>query len=76
MLVIMGLAGFAVPSLFLTLQEPARRVSEPQLSVHSMVRRLAVDRYSLVPAYLAMGLLSIGDYGMLAWVPSAHPAIL
>lgn len=70
-LVIMGLAGFAVPSLFLTLQEPARRASEPQLSVHSMVRRLAVDRYSLVPAYLAMGLLSIGDYGMLAWAPSA-----
>lgn len=70
-LVIMGLAGFAVPSLFLTLREPARQVLAPQLSIHSMVRRLAVDRYSLVPAYLAMGLLSIGDYGMLAWVPSA-----
>jgi MFS family permease len=35
-----------------------------------MLNHLAAARNSLVPSYLAMGLLSIGDFGTLAWMPS------
>jgi MFS family permease len=70
-LVITGLAGLAVPGLFLTLVEPARRATEPVLPLRAMVRRLGSFRRSVGPLYLAMGMLSIGDYGVLAWMPSA-----
>jgi MFS family permease len=70
-LVITGLAGLIVPILVLTLREPVRRTTERVLPLGAMITRLSADRRSLVPTYLALGLLSIGDYGVLTWAPSA-----
>lgn len=69
-LVIVGAAGFVVPILLLTLREPARREAAEAPNLVATVRRLWADWRLLAPAYLAMGLLSIGDYGLLSWMPS------
>ena len=69
-LVLVGILGLAVPALFLTLQEPARREAAAAVSIRSMLTRLAADRQSLIPTYVAMALMTIGDYATWAWVPS------
>lgn len=69
-LALVGAVGLVVPLLMLTLREPPRRsaVSAPRL--RETLGALVADRAVLVPTYLAMGLLSVGDYGLLSWVPS------
>ena len=69
-LVGVGIGGLAAPALFLTLREPVRQDSMPVLPLRAMLKRLSRDRQSLLPLYLAIGVLAIGDYGTLAWVPS------
>jgi len=69
-LVLVGLGGLVVPILFMTLQEPLRQHAAPVVPVRAMIRRLATDRISLVPAYVAVALLAVGDYGTLTWMPS------
>lgn len=69
-LVLMGLCGFAAPLLILTLSEPARRESAEGTDLRAAVRHFAADRRLLVPLYLGMGLLAIGDYSMYAWAPA------
>ena len=69
-LVLVGSMGLAVPLLMLTLREPVRREAHAVPDLGATIRHLIADRASLLPTYLAMGLLSIGDYGLLSWVPS------
>lgn len=69
-LVLVGLSGFAIPALVLTLHEPARKNIESVLSVRAMLVRLKEDRRTLLATYLGMGVMQIGDYGMSAWMPS------
>jgi predicted MFS family arabinose efflux permease len=70
-LVLVGLGGLTVPALFLTLREPPRQGGARALPLGLMVKQLIADRRALVPLYLAMGLMNVGDYGVFAWVPSA-----
>ncbi len=69
-LVLVGAIGLIVPLLLLTLREPVRLESAPVPNVAETIRHLLADRGTLAPTYIAMGLLSIGDYGLLSWVPS------
>jgi MFS family permease len=71
-LVLVGASGFIVPLLCTTLVEPERRELAKQegAPLRDVISLLAAQRKILVPLYLGMGLLSIGDYGNLAWGPS------
>lgn len=69
-LVVVGVAGLLVPALFLTLREPIRRERARDASLASVLRRFVRNRAVLGPLYLAMALVSIGDYGLLSWTPS------
>jgi len=69
-LVFVGVAGLAIPLLLLTVREPTRI----QPSVDNRIATAAqhfIDRRSvLLPLYLGMALLSIGDYGLYSWAPT------
>lgn len=69
-LVVVGVAGLVLPALFLTLREPVRRERANDASLASVLRSFVRDRAVLGPLYLAMALISIGDYGLLSWAPS------
>lgn len=69
-LVLVGAVGLIVPLLLFTLREPARLESAPVPNLAATIRHLVADRRTLAPTYIAMGLLSIGDYGLLSWMPS------
>jgi predicted MFS family arabinose efflux permease len=69
-LALVGAAGLVVPLLMLTLREPWRRSVTVAPGLGHTLTALVSDRAVLIPTYLAMGLLSVGDYGLLSWVPS------
>jgi MFS family permease len=70
-LVIIGVAGMIVPLLFLSLREPTRKgITESEASLRATVTRFWTDRKMLIPLYLGMALLSIGDFSLYSWLPS------
>jgi MFS family permease len=71
-LVLVGAGGLIVPLLCTTIREPVRREvsSERGASLRDVVALLASQRRFLVPLYIGMGLLSIGDYAVQLWGPS------
>ena len=70
-LVALGLLGLLSPLLLLTVREPNRLKSgSPEISLRAVVHHFTQARRQLVPLYLAMALLSIGDYGLLSWAPA------
>lgn len=70
-LVVLGLLGLLAPLLLLTTREPVRVRTERSSSLKEMFRYFAGDRRRLIPLYVGMALLSIGDYGLLSWAPTA-----
>jgi len=71
-LLLVGIAGLIVPLLFLTLREPVRTGASGQSMRLSQVIAYFMRHWRLfVPLYLGMALLSIGDYGLLSWVPTS-----
>ncbi len=71
-LLLIGGAGLLVPCLGLTIREPVRRELGVQgaLPLGEVVRRFSSQRAGLAPLYLGLALLSIGDYGILSWMPT------
>lgn len=69
-LVLVGVSGFLVPLLVLGLREPRRRGVVTTVSLAAGLRRMATQRGILVPLYLAMGVITIGDYGLWSWIPA------
>jgi MFS family permease len=69
-LVIMGAGGLLAPLLFLTLREPPRHDSVGAAPLGEVVRHVAGAWPVLLPLYAGMALMSVGDYGVLSWVPS------
>jgi MFS family permease len=70
-LVIIGIGGMVVPFLLLTLREPVRQhhfQSGATLAVTA--KEFWLKRKLLLPLYLGMGVLSIGDFAIYSWVPS------
>lgn len=70
-LVIVGAGGLLAPLLLLTVREPARVETSQDVSLRAAVRHFAADRRLLLPLYVALALLAIGDYGLVSWVPTS-----
>jgi MFS family permease len=69
-LVSVGLAGALSPLLLITVREPSRR-HQPQGPAHGAFEYFSSEFRRLLPLYAAMALFSIGDYGLVSWVPTA-----
>jgi MFS family permease len=69
-LVTVGCAGFAAPLLLLTVREPLRRQVTSDSAAKPAGSYFASEARRLLPLYGAMALLSIGDYGLVSWVPT------
>lgn len=69
-LVGVGLAGLAAPFLLATTREPALGRIEA-VGIRAAAGHLVADWRRLLPLYGGMALLSIGDYGLVSWVPTA-----
>lgn len=71
-LILIGSFGLLVPVLGLTIKEPIRREVARQGSIPlgDVVRLFSAQAAGLVPLYLGLALLSVGDYGILSWMPT------
>jgi MFS family permease len=65
-----GAAGLIAPLLILTITEPPRGRGE-LIDFRATRRHFFADWRRLVPLYGGLALLSIGDYGLVSWVPTA-----
>jgi MFS family permease len=70
-LVIVGVMGLVVPALLLTVSEPTRLETAADASLKAAITHFTHDRRLLLPLYLALALLAIGDYGLVSWVPTS-----
>ena len=74
-LVVLGLGGLAIAALVLTVREPRRR-NQTSDGVHGhwpmrqVIAAFVERRKVLLPLYLAMALMSVGDFGLLSWAPT------
>ncbi|HEX4151799.1 MAG TPA: MFS transporter [Steroidobacteraceae bacterium] len=69
-LVTTGVVGLIAPLLILTIADPPRgRVEGTDLT--ATLRHFLLDRRRLLPLYGGLALLSIGDYGLVSWAPTA-----
>jgi len=68
-LVTMGLAGFMSPLLLLTVREPSRTGTSGS-DARGALAYFRSDSSRLWPLYGAMALFSIGDYGLVSWIPT------
>jgi MFS family permease len=69
-LVTTGTVGLAAPLLILTITEPIRgRIEATDFAATR--QHFFADRRRLLPLYGGLALLSIGDYGLVSWVPTA-----
>lgn len=70
-LVVIGVLGFSVPLLFLTLREPARSgKASADVSLGAAVSSFVARGGVLLPLYIGLALLAVGDYGLVSWMPS------
>lgn len=74
-LVLMALPGIVLVLLLLTMREPTRRLHVGQETAHSLPLKEVLHDFvrfqrSLLPLYLGMALLAVGDYGMSNWIPA------
>jgi MFS family permease len=70
-LLIVGAAGVLGPLLLLTTREPGRlKAGEGGASLRAVIRHFMFQRRLLIPLYLGMAFLSLGDYGLLSWAPT------
>jgi MFS family permease len=72
-LVTVGVAGLLIPLACLTIAEPPRTEREPQrgeMSFRDVLAGFAREKHLLIPLYLGLALLSVGDYGILSWTPT------
>ncbi|MFO1402767.1 MAG: MFS transporter, partial [Steroidobacteraceae bacterium] len=69
-LVGVGLAGLAAPLLLLTTVEPTPGRVEA-VGIRAAIDHFVTDWRRLLPLYGGMAMLSIGDYGLVSWVPTA-----
>lgn len=70
-LILFGLSGLILPLLMLTLREPERREIGTEIALSRVLAWVIAARGWLLPLLVGMALLSVGDYGLLSWVPTA-----
>ncbi|MEW6401086.1 MAG: MFS transporter [Chloroflexota bacterium] len=69
-LVIVGLVGFIVPILMLTVREPLRQERESDAKISAVLAHVRSERVLLLALLIGVALLSVGDYGLYSWAPS------
>ena len=74
-LVLMALPGVVLVLLLLAVREPARQLHAMQegaytLPLREVLRDFVRFRRSLMPLYVGMALMSVGDYAMSNWIPA------
>lgn len=69
-LVLVGLGGFVIPFLALTVREPVRQEREREATIAAVISHVLAKRTLLISLLLGVALLSVGDYGLYSWVPS------
>ena len=66
----MGTFGLILPALLYSFPEPGRQGTAEPVPLGAAARYFRSDARILLPLYLGMGLLSIGDYGLVGWAPT------
>ena len=69
-LVTVGVVGLMAPLLLLTVAEP-RRLQKGGADLKATVGHFRGAYSRLLPLYAGLAMLSIGDYGLVSWVPAA-----
>ncbi len=74
-LVVLGFSGIAMAAVILAVREPPRPGRSSGESAQSWPLRQVIAAFAqrrdvLLPLYLAMALMSIGDFGLLSWTPA------
>jgi MFS family permease len=70
LLVLVGVPGIALLPLLLLIPEPTRRHSSGFLPLSGVLQRLMADNGTALRVSLVKSVLTIGDYGLIAWLPT------
>jgi MFS family permease len=70
LMVLVGLPGIVLQVFLLLIPEPTRQHSSGLLPLADVVRRLLADNGMALRISLVKGALSIGDWGLVAWLPT------
>lgn len=68
--ILAGLPGLFLLPLILSITEPLRQHSAGLLGLTSVIARLTADNATVLRLCLAKGALGIGDYALIAWLPT------
>ena len=74
-LIVLGVAGFGMSALVLAVREPRRHSgasdgAHARWTLAQVIAGFVERRGVLLPLYLGMALMSIGDFGLLSWTPT------
>ncbi|PVM82152.1 MFS transporter [Caulobacter endophyticus] len=70
LLVLAGLPGFLLLPLLFLIREPMRRHSAGLIAISGVLSRLAADNGMVLRVCLVKGALGVGDYALIAWLPT------
>lgn len=70
LMVLVGIPGLVLQPLLLLIQEPARRHGSGLLPLSDVFRRLTADNGAVLRVCLVKAVIAIGDYGLIAWLPT------
>ncbi|WP_338405668.1 MFS transporter [Sphingobium arseniciresistens] len=70
MMILMGFPGFALMPLLLLIRDPTRRHSLMLPALPDLLRALKAERGVALHLCFAKGLMGLGDYGMVVWLPT------
>ncbi|MBH0237903.1 MFS transporter [Methylobrevis albus] len=70
LMIVAGLPGLVVAALVLMIREPMRHHAAGFLPLSAVARRLLADNGSVLRVTMVKGALGIGDYGLIAWLPT------
>jgi MFS family permease len=70
LMVLAGLPGFVLLPLLVLIREPVRRHSAGLIAIPAVLGRLTADNGMVLRVCLVKGALGVGDYALIAWLPT------
>jgi MFS family permease len=70
LMILGGLPGFLLVIFVLTIPEPARHHSSGLLPLAEVKQRLLAHNWTVLRVALVKAIVAIGDYGLIAWLPT------
>ena len=70
LMILVGLPGFLLLPMLLLIREPGRHQNPDYFTVSSIFRRLLDDNGAIFRVCVVKAVLSIGDNGLIAWMPT------